>query len=301
MGSVGRRGPLVAAAVVALAVGGAAQSARRAPTHPVVQQTAADCKKLGTAVVVLGQACADERNLTDPETWDVNASSAHWAEDTFGASYEWDVPETIPPAGAPLTLKVAVADLTRPPAAGTCAHLEASGSFTFRTATAGTTQPVGVDACAQAGLSDAKNITVMLVPPARRDTAILRITAKGGPTLTYRYGTRDGGFTFTAAKPKLKASGGTSAVKVTAGRVTARFTVLAEHVRAKTATASLELTAIAPKSLARGCAPGAAASLKLTDAGRRDAARLTARGNCAFLGGAFSNGVAGSATVAVSS
>ena len=90
------------------------QSARQAATHPVLQQTAADCKKIGPSpgVVVLGLACADERNLVDPATWNVGASSAHWAENAFASAYEWDLPDTVPAAGAPLTLKVATAEIT---------------------------------------------------------------------------------------------------------------------------------------------------------------------------------------------
>ena len=138
-------------------------------------------------------------------------------------------------------------------------------------------------------------MTVTLVPRGA-DTAVLKITAKGGPTLTYRYGTREGRFAFTAAKPKLKAGGDDSTVGVTAvsrgRRVTAQFEVVAEHVRTKTATATLELTAIAPRALARGCAPGTTASVRLTNAAGGDTARLTARGKCAFLAGGFTNGQA---------
>jgi hypothetical protein len=282
-----------------LVSGGVARSAQQAATHPVLQQTAADCKKIGTGVVVLGQGCADERNLVDPDTWNVDATAAHWAEDNFASAYEWDLPDTVPAAGAPLTLKVATAEITRTPAGKACAHIEASGGFTFRSGSTAVAQPT-LEVCTVNGASDAKNMTVTLVPP-KADTALLRIAVQSGPTLTYRYGTFDGRFTFTAAKPKLRAGGDISGVKVTAGRVTARFAVLAEHVRAKTATASLELVAIAPKSAARGCAAGALASLKLTDAGRRDAVRLKTSGKCAFLAGAFSNGVAGSAKVSISS
>jgi hypothetical protein len=311
MGSAGLGGLLAATAVAALVCAGVGASARQATTHPVLQQTAADCSKIGAApgVVVLGLACADERGLTDPGTWNVGASSAHWAEDTFGSAYEWDVPETIPAAGAPLTLKVATADLTRLPAASTCAHLEASGGFVFRTGTATVTQPVGVDACAPSGGSAAKNLTVTLVPPAGRpDTAVLRITVKNGPTLTYRYGTREGRFSFTAGRPALTATGDPSSARVTATvnsrRVTAQYEVLVEHARtsgkAKVATASLELVSIAPRSLARGCAPGATASLTLTDDGRHDAVRLTARGACSYLSGTFANGKGSSAKVTIS-
>ena len=300
MGSVGRRWLLGAVAVVALVAGGGASSARQAATHPVLQQTAADCKKIGPSpgVVVLGLACADERNLVDPDTWNVGASAAHWSENNFGSAYEWDLPDTVPATGAPLTLKVATAEITRTPAGKACAHMEASGGFTFRSGSAGVAQPT-LEVCTTNGASDAKNLTVTLVPP-KADTAVLRIAVQSGPAMTYRYGTREGHFTFAAAKPKLKAGGNNEDVKVTAGRVTAHFTVVAEHVRTKTATASLELTAIAPRSLAHGCTAGALASLTLADAGRRDSARLTAHGSCAFLGGAFSNGVAGSAKVIVS-
>jgi hypothetical protein len=296
MGS--RRWLLAAAALVPLAVSGSAQSAQQAVTHPVLQQTAADCKTIGDGVVVLGQACADERHLVDPDTWTVDPRSAHWAESDFASAYEWDLPDTVPAAGAPLTLKVATAEITRTPAGKACAHIEASGGFTFRSGTTPVAQPT-LEVCTVNGASDAKNMTVTLVPP-KADTALLRIAVQSGPTLTYRYGTREGRFTFTAAKPKLKARGDTATVTVTAGPVRARFAVLAEHVRGKTASASLELTAIAPRSGARGCAVGAVVSLKLIDDGRRDAARLTAPGRCAFLGGAFSNGVAGSAKVAIS-
>ena len=133
MGSVGRRWLLVAAAVVALVAGGAASSARQAATHPVLQQTAADCKKIGgtPGVVVLGLACADERSLVHPDTWNVAERSAHWAENSFASAYEWDLPDTVPAAGAPLTLKVATAEITGTPAGKACAHIEASGGFTL--------------------------------------------------------------------------------------------------------------------------------------------------------------------------
>src|SRR3954453_19714723 len=161
MGSGGRRWLLAAAALVALAAGGAAQSARQAATHPVLQQTEADCKQIGPSpgVVVIGLACADERALVDPATWDVGASSAHWSAKTFGAAYEWDLPDTIPAAGAPLTLKVATADLTRAPTAKGCAHIEASGGFTFRSGTTTVAQPT-LEVCSTNGSSDAKNLTV---------------------------------------------------------------------------------------------------------------------------------------------
>ena len=146
-----------------------------------------------------------------------------------------------------------------------------------------------------------------LVPP-KADTAVLRIAVQNGPALTYRYGTRRGASPLPRRSRSSRPAGDASNVQVTAvqsdGRVTARFAVVAEHVHtaggATTAIASLELTSVAPRSLAHGCAAGALASLTLTDAGRRDAARLTGRGPCAFLGGAFSNGVAGSAKVAIS-
>src|SRR4051794_38880035 len=300
MGSVARRRLLAAAAVVALVAGGAAESARQAATHPVLQQTAADCKKIGgtPGVVVLGLACADERNLVHPDAWNVAERSAHWAETGFASAYEWDLPDAVPAAGAPLTLKVATAEITGTPAGKACAHIEASGGFTFRNGSSTVAQPT-LEVCTTNGASDAKNVTVTLVPP-KADTAVLRIAVQSGPALTYRYGTREGRFTFAAAKVKLKAAGNAEAVQVTAGRVTAHFAVVAEHVRTRTATASLELTAIAPRSLAHGCAAGALSSLALTDAGRRDAVRLTARGPCAFLGGAFSNGVAGAAEGAIS-
>src|SRR3954453_14176740 len=107
MGSVARRRLLAAAAVVALVAGGAAESARQAATHPVLQQTAADCKKIGgtPGVVVLGLACADERNLVHPDAWNVAERSAHWAETGFASAYEWDLPDAVPAAGAPLTVK----------------------------------------------------------------------------------------------------------------------------------------------------------------------------------------------------
>src|SRR4051812_41033621 len=247
MGSGGRRWLLAAAALVALAAGGAAQSARQAATHPVLQQTEADCKQIGPSpgVVVLGLACADERNLVDPATWNVGASSAHWAENTFGSAYEWDLPDAVPPAGAPLTLKVATAEISRTPAGKSCAHIEASGGFSFRNGSASVAQPT-LEVCAVNGGSAAQKPTVPPPPPAKADTSVLRIIVQSGPTMTYRYGTREGRFTFTAAKPRLKAAGNATNVQVTAGRVTARFAVVAEHVRtkgdAKTATASLELT-----------------------------------------------------------
>ena len=79
MGSAGRGRLLAAAAVATLVCAGVGASARQAATHPVLQQTGADCRKIGAApgVVVVGLACADERTLTDPESWNVGAGSAH--------------------------------------------------------------------------------------------------------------------------------------------------------------------------------------------------------------------------------
>src|SRR3954470_12835634 len=196
MGSLGRGRLLAAAAVVALVAGGAAASARQAATHPVLQQTAADCQRIGAApgVGVLGLGCADERGLVHADTWNVGTSSAHWAEDAFASAYEWDLPETVPAAGSPLTLKIAAAEITRQPGARACAHMEATGGFTFRSGTTTVAQPAQLEVCANSGASAAQNLTVMLMPPAGAGTVPLRIAVQNGPTITYRYGTQEGRF-----------------------------------------------------------------------------------------------------------
>src|SRR4051812_39751136 len=190
---------LIAVVLGMLVVGGVAAGARQSATHPVLQQTAGDCRRIGAAGVdVVGLGCADKRNLVDPDTWNVGGTAAHWAENNFASAYEWDLPETVPAAGAPLTLKVATAEITHTPAGKACAHMEASGGFTFKSAGSPVAQPT-LEVCTTNGASDAKNLTVTLVPP-KADTAVLRIAVQSGPTLTYRYGTREGRFTFSAAK-----------------------------------------------------------------------------------------------------
>ena len=151
---------------------------------------------------MLGLGCADERGLLHADTWNVGASSAHWAEDTFASAYEWDLPDTVPAAGAPLTLKIAAAEITRQPGAKACAHIEATGGFTFRSGTTAVTQPAKLEVCANPGASAAKNLTVTLVPPASAGTVRLRIAVQNGPTMTFRYGTQEGRFSFGASRTR---------------------------------------------------------------------------------------------------
>ena len=135
----------------------------------MLQQTAADCQKIGPSpgVVVLGLACADERNLVDPGTWNVGASSAHWAENTFGSAYEWDLPDAVPAAGAPLTLKVATAEISADAGRQGVRHIEASGGFSFRNGSSSVAQPT-LEVCADERRVGREEPDRTLVPPRRR-------------------------------------------------------------------------------------------------------------------------------------
>src|SRR5262249_14646690 len=58
-----------------------------------------------------GRGCWDQQ-ATDLPTWTVNEDSATWMDTTFGAQYEWHVPESITASKAEIPLNVTANDYT---------------------------------------------------------------------------------------------------------------------------------------------------------------------------------------------
>ena len=179
---------------------GSAPAARAAPglgpaarvTLELVPVTRAEC---AAPRVLIGGACVDKSGTFIPDKWTFGDRSAQWAPGPpqaagqWRTTYAWTVPQTIPPAGAALTLKLTAAELTKLPNARVCPAMSARGGVDFRAGSALLPQPVGLGVCAQSGGTASDSKTVRVVPTtAGPETAIfLLIGLQDGAGYTYKY------------------------------------------------------------------------------------------------------------------
>lgn len=137
--------------------------------------------------VVLGSACVDKSGLVVADKWTVGSGSAQWnVPGQWQIAYEWTVPQSIPPAGAKLTMKMTGTELIGGANNRICPAMGARGGFELK----GEAQPVTLGFCAEAGGTKSDTKTVTLVPSsaaAAGTIAYLTVGAQDGPSYTYTY------------------------------------------------------------------------------------------------------------------
>jgi hypothetical protein len=174
-------------AVVVAAGAGGAWAARNGPVATGVTFELVSPPQCAAPQVVLGSACVDKSGLVVADKWTVGAGSAQWnVPGQWQTSYEWTVPESIPPAGAKLTMKMTGTELIGGANNRICPAMGARGGFEFK----GEAQPVTLGFCAEAGGTKSDTKTVTLVPSsaaAAGTIAYLTVGAQDGPSYTYTY------------------------------------------------------------------------------------------------------------------
>lgn len=152
-------------------------------TLELVPVTRAEC---APPRVLLGGACLDKSEMIIPDKWTIGERSAQWAPEPpqaagrWRTNYAWTVPQTIPPAGATLTLKLTAAELTKNPNARICPQMGVRSALTGS---------VDLSVCAPSGGTASDSKTVRLVPDTSPPgTSIyLSIGLQDGPGYTYKY------------------------------------------------------------------------------------------------------------------
>ena len=126
----------------------------------------------------LGRACVDKSHLVVAEAWKVADGSAQRNTDFYQTSFSWNVPKTIPPAGASMTLKLTAAGLQ---GNRICPDIAVAGSFVATSK--------HLAACAESGQSVNPSLTVKLVPPSAAAGTVVSLIVwiLDGPVYTYKY------------------------------------------------------------------------------------------------------------------
>ena len=127
-------------------------------TLELVPVTRAEC---GAPRVLLGGACLDKSGMVIADKWTIGERSAQWAPGPpqaagqWRTTYAWTVPQTIPPAGATLTLKLTAAELTKLSNARVCPGMGVRSSLTGS---------VDLGVCAPSGGTASDSKTLRLLP-----------------------------------------------------------------------------------------------------------------------------------------
>ncbi len=172
--------PLVVVAIACAVVGAAFArgSANKAnPTFKLVQLTKAECP---LPRVLFGKACVDESEMIIDSAWSLFPLNATWEPDGWKTTYKWTVPDTVTPAGAPITLDL-TAESKQP--GRICPAMGARGGLPLKKA--GETTDIGI--CAEQATGAASiSKTLVVVPPSSGPVYVL-IGLQDGPQYTYKY------------------------------------------------------------------------------------------------------------------
>jgi len=152
-------------------------------TLELVPVTRAEC---AAPRVLIGGACVDKSGTIIPDKWTFGDRSAQWAPGPpqaagqWRTTYAWTVPQTIPPAGAALTLKLTAAELTKLPNARVCPGMGVRSSLT---------SSVDLGVCAPSGGTASDSKTLRLLPDTSPPgtSVYLSIGLQDGPGYTYKY------------------------------------------------------------------------------------------------------------------
>jgi hypothetical protein len=134
----------------------------------------------------LGRACV---NRSEIPTWTTIAdgSAKNDVPGQWLTSYSWTLPQTVPTAGAVLTLKADGEEKTGQPNARICPAISAKSGFTFK----GETQPAGVGVCAEAvtkpKAGGTKTLRLLPANVAPGSTVTLTIYVQYALEYTYTY------------------------------------------------------------------------------------------------------------------
>jgi hypothetical protein len=159
---------------------------KKGTTLVLVPFTAKDCL---APKVIVGAACVDKSGMVVADKWTVADRHAEWAPQFWKTTYDWTIPQTIPAAGAPLTMRMTGTELTKNPNARICPAMGFSGGIEARSSGKSLPFPVSLGFCAESGQSASDSKTVTLVPPSSPPTAPLYLLmgAQDGPGYVYRY------------------------------------------------------------------------------------------------------------------
>jgi hypothetical protein len=152
--------------------------------------------------VVLGRSCVDKSRMVVADKWVVGDGSAQRNTDLYQTAFSWIVPQTIPPAGSSMTLKLTATGLQ---GNRICPALSVRGGF-------GSSDLLK---CAESDQSVSPSLSAKLVPPSATAgaTALLVVSVLDGPVYTYKY--RAGA---AATKPKKSPSAATGKCRKLSGR-----------------------------------------------------------------------------------
>jgi hypothetical protein len=139
-----------------------------------------------SGTIRIGHACAN-RKSGDTRTIVADGSAKNDVPGQWVTSYNWTLPQTVPVAGAVLTLKAAGEERTGLTNARICPAISARSGFAFK----GETQPAGVGVCAEAvtkpKADGTKTLTLLSPNAAPGSTVTLTIYVQYALEYTYTY------------------------------------------------------------------------------------------------------------------
>jgi cell wall-associated NlpC family hydrolase len=182
---------LAAGAVLGLTLVAAAASASNGAQTPrvtlrLVPFTDKDCPE---PKVVIGAACVNRAGMVVADKWTLADRHVEWAPSGWRTTYDWTIPETIPPAGAPFTMRLTAEEKTGNPSARICPAIGLRSGIEARSGAAVLPVPVVVGICAESGKTANGSTAVTLIPPTSASTTPLyaEVAAQDGPGYLYRY------------------------------------------------------------------------------------------------------------------
>lgn len=177
---------LAVAAAAALAVLGGAGASRGAPLAITLELDPITAKDCPAPKVVIGAACVQKEGIHFPDKWTSEDRSAHYEPEGHTVEYAWTVPDSIPPAGAAMTMKLQLNSKL----GNFCPGIGVGGGVGFKTGKDLLPQPVQISACVPPGKpgSASASKAMKVVPPDSAPGPVYMVVGIGsGPHYTYRY------------------------------------------------------------------------------------------------------------------